>query len=50
MVYVDHSPNGNGRMRLPHNTLVPTIAARVENNSALRQMSASPLKADIGVA
>ena len=41
MVYVDHSPNGNGRMRLSHNTLVPTVAARVETpSSALRQISA----------
>jgi len=41
MVYVDHSPNGNGRMRPSHNTLVPTVAARVETpSSALSQMSA----------
>ena len=42
MVCVDHSPSRNDRMRLSHNTLVSALAARVENNSALRQMSASP--------
>src|SRR6476661_6415387 len=34
MVCVDHSPNGNGRMRLSYNTVVPTVAARVEMPSS----------------